>query len=70
MALTMWNSRQSELGNFVPARPKLFINLNMLAPMNDVAAESQVGCINYELKNTSNQSLACESSSNVKAQKL
>ena len=35
-----------------------------------MAAESQVGCINYELKNTSNQSLDSASSSNVKAQKL
>ena len=35
-----------------------------------MAAESQVGCFNYELKNTSNQSLDCASSSNVKAQKL
>ena len=35
-----------------------------------MAAESQVRCINYELKNTNNQSLDCAFSSNVKAQKL
>ena len=40
------------------------------AAVNDDAAESQVGCVNYELKNTSNQSLDWVSSSNVKAQKL
>ena len=51
-----------------------FINLNRglreNAAVSDMAAESQVGCVNYELKNTSNQSLDCVSSSNVKAQKL
>ena len=71
-----WFCREtvSEFGNFDPARQKLFINLNTgpqeNAAINDVAAESQVGCVNYELKNTSNQSLDCVSSSNVKAQKL
>ena len=35
-----------------------------------MAAESQVGCITYKLKNTSNQCLDCASSSNVKVQKL
>ena len=40
------------------------------AAVNDVATESQVGCVNNELKTTSNQSLDCVSSSNVKDQKL
>ena len=60
--------------DFDPARQKLFIDLNLglreNASINDMAAESQVGCINYELQNTSNQSIDCTSSSNVKAQKL
>ena len=64
----------SKFGNFDPARQKLFINLNLglreNAAINDMAAESQVGCINYELKNTSNQGLDCACLSNVKAQKL
>ena len=64
----------SEFENFDPARQKLFINLNpglrKNAAVNDVAAKNQVGCVNYELKNTSNQNLDCVSSSNVKAQKL
>ena len=46
------------------------IDLRENAPVNDMAAESQVGCINYELKNTSNQSLDCASLLNVEAQKL
>ena len=58
MVLTMW--KVTEFGSFDPARQKLFINLNLIlhenAPVNDMAAKSQVGCINYELKNTSNQS--------------
>ena len=41
----------SEFGNFDPARQKLFINLNPglreNAPINDMAAESQVGDMNY-----------------------
>ena len=35
-----------------------------------MTAKSQVGCINYELKNKSNQSLDCASSLNVNAQGL
>ena len=39
---------------------KNYINVNLglreNAPINDMAAESQAGCINYELKNTSNES--------------
>ena len=57
--------------NFDPARQKLFTNLNLglhkNAPINDMAAEIQVQCISYELKNISNQSLDCASLSNVKA---
>ena len=69
-----WRGTVSEFGNFNPARQKLFINLNPgvreSAAVNDVAAESDVGCVNYELKNTSNYSLDCVSLSNVKTQKL
>ena len=74
MVLTMQCGTVFKFGNFDPARRKLFINLNLglrkNALINDMAAESQVRCINYELKNTSNQSLDCTSSSNVKTEKL
>ena len=62
-----WRGTVSEFRNFDSARQN-YVNpgLQEHAAENNVAAESQVGCVNYELKNTSN----CVSSSNVKAQKL
>jgi len=59
-------------GNFDQGNPKLLINLDPIrlenAPINNMAAERQVNCINYKIKIRGSKGFECASSSNVKAQ--
>jgi len=59
-------------GNFDQGNPKLLVNLDPIrlenASINNMAAERQVGRINYEIKIQDSKGFECTSSSNVKAQ--
>ena len=59
-------------GDFDQESPKLLLNIDPdildKAPINNMAAERQVGRINYELKIRGSKGLKAASSSNVKAQ--